>query len=123
MDDELADDVHLDFDRFLCTGSDQNFRAVARHVDGRTENGTGSVAGTDATDARDQNVVAAILGRVVRTAMGLDAPVARKLRGYAARARQMGGTVEEGEIRGYEIRAGCRANGEFSGEVVCGINE
>lgn len=119
LHDELADDVHLHLDRFLGAGRHQNLRAVARHIDGGTEDGTRSVARSDAADARHEDVVATVLGGVVRASVRLDAPVARELGRDAARAREMRRAVEEGEVGGHEIGTGGGAHRQFGGEVVC----
>lgn len=120
LDDELTNDMHLDFDGFLRARRDQNFRPVAGHVDRRTEPGPGPVARSDAANARHEDVVAAVFGRVVRATVRLDAPVARELRGNALRAGQVRAAVEEGELGRDDVRPLRSFDRELRIEVICG---
>ena len=99
LHDELTDDMHFDLDGLLGLGRHQDLRPVAGDVDGRAEPRSRAVAGSDAADARYEDIVAAVLGRIVRTAVGFHAPIARELRGDALRTGQVGAAVEEGELR------------------------
>lgn len=104
LDDELTDDMHFDLDGLFRLGRHQDLRPVAGDVDGRAEPGPGPVAGPDPADARHEDVVAAVLGRVVRTAVGFHAPIARELRGDALRTGQVGAAVEERELGRHDVR-------------------
>ena len=66
LDDELRDVVHLDPDAPLEAAADQDLGAApGGRVDPGTEGGAGPDARPDPVDPRHQDVVAAVLGRVV----------------------------------------------------------
>lgn len=118
LDDELTDDMHLHFDGFFRPRRDEDFRPVAGRVDRRTEAGPGPVAGADPADARHQDVVAAVLRRIVRTPVGLDAPVTGELGRNALRTGQVRAAVEEGELGRDNVRTLARLDRELRVEVV-----
>ena len=70
LDDELGDVVHLHPDALLQAGADQDLRGPpGRGVDPGTEGGPGPDAGPDPVDAGDEDVVPAVLRRVVSAAV------------------------------------------------------
>ena len=73
------------------------------------------------TDASDQDIVPAVLRGIVGTSVPVDTPVARKVRGDALRARAVRAAVEEGEVRGDEVRAVCHPYRELRSEVVLAL--
>lgn len=106
LNDELTDDVHFDTNGLLTAGRHENLTAVTGGIDGGTKAGTTTIAGPNAIDASDENVVAAIFGRVVRAPMCLNTPIARELGRHAARARGVRRTVKEGEVCRDQVRSG-----------------
>lgn len=70
-------------------------------------------------DSGDEDVVAAVLGRVVRAAVPVDAPVARVRRGHALGARGVRRAVEEREVRRHKVRPRRHAHRQFRREVIC----
>lgn len=96
--------IHLDPDGPLEAATDEDLRCPAgrgRHA--RTEGGPGADAGTDAVDARHEDVVTTILRRVVRTSVPVHAPVAREQGRHAGGAGAVGVAVEEGEVCCHKI--------------------
>lgn len=73
---------------------------------------------TTYTDSRHQDVVAAVLGSVVRAPVPVHAPVAGEGRGHALGARDVRVAVEEGEVGRNEVRARRHAHRQFGSEVV-----
>ena len=69
-------------------------------------------------DAGDEDVVAAVLGRVVRAPVSVDAPVARVRRRDALGARRVRRAVEEGEVGRHEVRPGRHPHRQFGREVI-----
>ena len=70
-------------------------------------------------DSGHEDVVAAVLGRVVSAPVAVDAPVARIRRRDAFRARRVRGAVEEGEVGRHEIRSGRHPHRQFGRKVIC----
>lgn len=72
-------------------------------------------------DSSDENVVAAVLSRVVSAPVSVNAPVTRIRRGDALSARSIRRTVEEGEVGCHKIRSGFHPHRKLGCEVICNI--
>jgi hypothetical protein len=133
LNDELTDDVHLDLDGLFDAGRHEDLAFFAGGVDGGAEAGSGAVGGADALQGKTENefwgekltilcnthahaghedVISAVFGRVVSTAMRFDAPIAREPGRNALGAGDMRRTVEEREIGRHQVRSGGRSDAQ-----------
>ena len=98
--------VNLDPDGFLQTRGHEDLRGAPWScIHPRAECGSRTNAWTNPVDPSDEDVVPAVLGRVVCAAVPVDAPVTREEGGDAGGAGAVGVAVEEGEVGGDEVRA------------------
>lgn len=72
----------------------------------------------DYVDSSDEDIIAAVLGRVVSAAVAVDAPVARVGRRHALGARRVRRAVEESEVGRHEIRSRFHPNRQLGREVI-----
>lgn len=70
-------------------------------------------------DSGDENVVAAVLGSIVRAPMPINAPVTWERRGHALCARTVRVAVEEREVCGHKVRPRRHAHRQLCRKVIC----
>ena len=91
LDDELGDVVHLHPDALLEAGADQDLRgSPGRGIDPGTEGGAGPDAGPDPVDAGDEDVVPAVLRRVVSAAVAWNNGQSGLVHSWTKRERHRG---------------------------------
>lgn len=98
LNDGVTDYVYSNLNGALDAGRHENFRSQVGDVNRRAKRRSRSVRRAHSIDAIHHDVVATIFSCIVRTAVGVDAPIAWEKRWNAARAREMCWAVKEGEI-------------------------
>lgn len=119
LNNERGDVVHFNADFLLDARRDEYFRiSHGGRIDSGAISGSGTDRRADPFDSGDQDIVAAVFGRVVSAAMAVDAPIAGERRRHAGSAGGKGVAVEKGEIGGHQIGSFVHLHGQNRGEMV-----